>query len=100
MRMPQAAHAERGGEIEESVAVRVPHIRSRGALPKDREIFRQVRHIPRLVPAQLIRQLPRVGPGNGGDDFGEQNSEGAGEPVRWGALNLNHTLNLSRIVSF
>ena len=69
-RKTEARNAEAAGQIEEAVAVDVPHIRALRALPEHRKAGRDVGHIARFMRAQLHRQLARTRAGDGGDEFG------------------------------
>ena len=68
-RMTQARHAEPCCEIEEAIAVGIPHIDPLGALPENRPAFGQHRDIPRLDTPQARRQFARARTGNLGAQF-------------------------------
>ena len=68
-RMTQARHAEPRGEIEEAIAVGIPHIDPLGALPENRPAFGQHRDVPRLDTPQARRQFARARTGNLGAQF-------------------------------
>ena len=63
-RMAQPRHPEARSKIEETVAVRVPHIDPFGLLPENRPPFAEQRHIARLDPAQTRGQLARAWSGD------------------------------------
>ena len=52
----ETGHRKRTGEIEKTVSIDVPHIRSLGTFPEDRPVFVQEGHVARFVTAQFFRE--------------------------------------------
>ena len=59
-REPEAGDAEAAREIEEAVAVDIPHIGALGAGPENGEFRRDVGDVARFMRAQFLRQPPRL----------------------------------------
>ena len=67
----QPRDGEGGGEIEEAVAVGVPHVGPFRALPEHGELAVHVRDVARFGGLQTAGQLARARSGNLGDDGGQ-----------------------------
>ena len=79
--MTEPGHPKGGREIEKAIAVRVPHIRARGAFPKDRKIIRDVGDIARLMSVHSVAASARErGPGISVLSEGSMNCELAARP--------------------
>src|SRR5208283_225411 len=78
MRVSVGCNREPSSQIQESVAIDVPDVCARSALPENWEIGRDVGHIPVLEFRKRRSQILRPRTGYRGDDFWEH----LGEEVR------------------
>ena len=64
--MTDVRHAKRRRQIEIAVAIDIPHVGTRRALPKDRPMVGNVRDVPRFVTTQLTGEGAGLRAGDAG----------------------------------
>ncbi len=72
VRVPGVGDAEAGAEVDEAVAVDVPDVGARCALPEDRRVGVEAGDVARLDAREPLRQRARTRPGDRGREGGRE----------------------------